>query len=144
MRATTIIVRLCVAGNSRVRMRASARPMAATRNNTAAQTRRAPQLPAGLLRRIAQAPNRPRPGPPKHAWIQVLLYPHCKQNTFEISSEVSMADSQEAGGLMGSGVDELVLYPSTMFSCSPSSSNAGLQNTFWGKHKINLSLMSFK
>lgn len=49
------------------------------------------------------------------------------------SAGTRLVNSLAAGGLTGSGVDEDVLKPSTLSSRSPSSSKAGLQNTFWGK-----------
>lgn len=48
-----------------------------------------------------------------------------------------LANSLAAGGLIGSGVDEDVLKPSTFSSRSPSSSKAGLQKTFWGKAELS-------
>lgn len=48
-----------------------------------------------------------------------------------------LAHSLAAGGLIGSGVDEDVLKPSTFSSRSPSSSKAGLQKTFWGKAELS-------
>lgn len=51
--------------------------------------------------------------------------------SYSQKASAGLPDSRDRDGLIGSGVDDDVLYPSTRSSRSPSSSKAGLQKTFF-------------